>query len=180
MNFGMVAYGTSSKFDPNRHRRRSIRLRGYDYSRAGAYFITICTHQRRSLFGEVVKGEMMQSQLGQVVDRHWAYLAQHHWHVELDEYIVMPNHFHGILVLTEQSRQHDMTEVIRGFKTFSARRINQLRKLKGVPVWQRNYYERIVRDQAALDNIRRYIRNNPKNWQTDRLYRSGDAPTNKP
>ena len=168
-----MACGTSSKFDPNRHRRRSIRLKDYDYSRIGAYFVTICAYRRQALFGEISNGEMVPNPLGHAVDRHWAHLAQHHWHVELDEYVVMPNHFHGILILAQQSNQHDMTEVIRGFKTFSARRINQLRGLKGVPVWQRNYYEHIIRDQAALENIRRYIQRNPKTWETDKLNQTG-------
>ena len=116
---------------------------------------------------------MVPNELGHAVDRYWAHLAQHHWHVALDEYVVMPNHFHGILILTQQSNQHDMTEVIRGFKTFSARRINQLRGLKGVPVWQRNYYEHIIRNQTALENIRRYIQRNPKTWETDKLNQTG-------
>ena len=175
-------------FDPARHRRRSIRLRGYDYSLAGAYFVTICTQRRARLFGRVINGEMMLSEAGRMVVATWNGLPEHYYNVELDAFIVMPEHVHGIVVLNAgvavvgaavavvgagfkpaptataaaHRHRHGLSEIIRAFKTFSARRINSFRNLPGHAVWQRNYYEHIIRNAAALNRIRRYIENNPR------------------
>ncbi|WP_416675233.1 transposase [Egbenema bharatensis] len=92
-------------YNPNLHHRRSIRLKGYDYSSSGAYFITICTCDRLCWFGEIVDEEMQLNQLGQVVANAWQWLAIQHSYIELDEWIVMPNHFHGILVITDTPRR---------------------------------------------------------------------------
>jgi hypothetical protein len=92
------------KYNPDKHHRRSIRLPGYDYSSSGAYFITICTHQRQCLFGEIVDGAMQLNSLGQMVRSHWLKLPHHHAHVELDAWVIMPNHIHGILFLTNPCR----------------------------------------------------------------------------
>jgi REP element-mobilizing transposase RayT len=188
-----------SRYNPDKHHRRSIRLKGYDYTAAGAYFITICTHQRECLFGIIEDSEMRLNQLGQIVQFHWLNLPRHHSHVQLDEFIVMPNHFHGIIWLggmdckggfskessispqelnakpaptriSTNAKRHGVPEIVRGFKTFSARRINQIRKRTGIPVWQRNYYEHIIRDDRALHNIRQYIQNNLLSWRQDQLH----------
>ena len=159
------------KYDPRIHHRRSIRLKGYDYSKPGAYFITICTHQRKRLFGEVVDGQMQLNNLGNIARSHWCRLEKHHAHIRLDEFVVMPDHFHGIVIIknlgidAKSDRQYKaIPEIIRGFKTFSARQINRTRQVSGVPLWQRNYYERIVRNESELNNIQKYILNNPQNW----------------
>ena len=158
------------KYNPNIHHRRSIRLKGYDYSRPGAYFITICTHQRKCLFGEVIDGRMQLNNLGNIVRSHWCRLEKHHAHICLDEFVVMPDHFHGIIIIKNLGshaagdRQKGIPEIIRGFKTFSARQVNKVRHVSGVPLWQRNYYERIVRNESELSNIKKYILNNPQNW----------------
>jgi REP element-mobilizing transposase RayT len=162
------------KYNPDIHHRRSIRLKRYDYSQAGTYFITICTHQRKCLFGEIVDGQMQLNQFGQIVQSHWQNLAKHHFHIVLDEFVVMPDHFHGIIIIKNLNvdrqnnlQQKGIPEIIRGFKTFSARQINKLRHQSGVPLWQRNYYERIIRDEEQLNRVKRYIINNPQNWQKD-------------
>ena len=157
------------KYDPNIHHRRSIRLVGYDYARSGAYFITICTHNRQCIFGDIVEEVMNLNELGNIVRAHWQDLEKHHPNVEIDESIVMPNHLHGIISLDGRSddRLKSISEIIRGFKTFSARRINKILDRKGTPIWQRNYYERIVRTEDELENVRHYIINNPMNWDTD-------------
>jgi len=90
----------ANRYDPNRHHRRSIRLKNYDYSQAGAYFVTICTHGHIHLFGEVVDGEMRLNPFGEIVQAVWFDLPQHYGHVQLDAFVVMPNHVHGIIVLT--------------------------------------------------------------------------------
>lgn len=197
------------KFDPQKHHRRSIRLKGYDYSQAGAYFVTIVAWQREMLFGEIVNGEMKLNRNGRIVRYAWFDLKNHYRYVELGAFVIMPNHAHGIIVLvddggetlhnsrggssvsgkvpllgglnagiepvkTDQTRphvkpqiRHDLPEIVRAFKSFSARRINRLRRTDGIPVWQRNYYEHIIRNDREMDNITRYIESNPSMWAED-------------
>ncbi len=163
------------KYNPNIHHRRSIRLKGYDYSQPGAYFITICTHQRECLFGEILNGQMQLNNFGRIIQLHWSNLQKHHLHIKLDEFVVMPNHLHGIIILfndrygndvqmsvgaglndtftsqTDQMtikpaptatidelinyQQKGIPEILRGFKTFSARQLNNIRCQQGVPLW---------------------------------------------
>ncbi len=161
------------KYDPNKHHRRSIRLKEYDYAKAGAYFVTICTWQRQCFLGEVVNGEMQLSHYGDITQFYWHNLLNHHHHLELDEFVIMPNHLHGILILTDDSacrKRHGLPEIIRGFKTFSARRLNKIRCTAGVSVWQRGYYEHIIRNEESLMAIREYIVNNPLSWENDELH----------
>jgi putative transposase len=158
------------KYNPDFHHRQSIRLQGYDYTKAGAYFITICTHHRAYLFGEIDSGIMELNALGNIAQSHWQKLSQHHANIIVDEFIVMPDHLHGIIMIVESSIDHPqpISEIIRGFKTFSARAINKTRGLRGIPVWQRNYYDRIIRDELEIDRVRQYIINNPQKWDTDK------------
>ncbi len=157
------------KYDPDFQHRRSIRLNGYDYSKSGAYFITICTHDREHLFGDIIDEIMVLNKFGDITRSHWQQLSQHHPNIIMDESIVMPNHLHGIIVLESSSDStKPISEIIRGFKTFSAKAINQERDLRGIPVWQRNYYDRIIRNELELDRVRQYIINNPQNWDTDK------------
>ena len=172
------------KFDPDRHHRRSIRLRGYDYAQAGAYFVTICAKDRECLFGEVVDGEIVLNPIGKIVDDEWRLSATLRDEIELDEWVVMPNHVHGVVVI-DTSRRGDrpvgayshtplrspsktVGAMVRGFKSAATRRINELRGTPRVPVWQRNYYEHIIRDDDALNRIRQYIIDNPAQWASDR------------
>ena len=157
------------KYNPRIHHRRSIRLKGYNYSSAGAYFITICTYKKEWLFGNVINGEMVLNEYGQIVAQHWQKLPTHHPRLRLDEWVVMPNHLHGILILTDNvnslKRYHSISEIVRGFKTFSTRSINNIRCTPGSDLWQRNYYEHIIRNDSSLQNIRQYIIANPKAWE---------------
>ncbi len=160
------------KFDAEKHHRRSIRLPRYDYSRTGFYFVTFCSHDRSCIFGEIVNGEMRLNRAGTTVANCWADLPKHYPHVALDVFVVMPNHVHGIFELRElpisaATRRHDLSEAIRAFKAFSARRINARNGTKGIPVWQRNYYERVLRDEEELVRARRYILENPAKWDMD-------------
>jgi putative transposase len=196
------------KYDREKHHRRSIRLKGYDYTSVGSYFITICTFQRECLFGTISNGEMQLNQYGKIVHSHWQNLPKYHPRLELDEFVIMPNHIHGILFLIdnddisrdhynsvgagladdfalenqnlstkpaptnnfETENNHGIPEIIRGFKTFSARRVNQIRHTSGIFVWQRNYYDHIIRDETSLQKIRQYIQTNPRLWQVDQLH----------
>ena len=157
--------------DKPRPSRRSIRLKGYDYSQEGAYFVTICTRDREPLLGRIADGQMVLSEFGMVVARSWLWLAARYPFVELDEWVVMPNHVHGIVILRRGGSRTAPTKplgrLVGAFKTVSAKRINQIRGVPGEPVWQRNYYERIVRDDDELSRLRRYVLDNPVQWETD-------------
>ena len=167
------------RFDPKIHHRRSIRLKGYDYSQAGAYFVTIVAWQRECLFGEVVDGEMQLNDFGKIIDETWQWLENQYPYVELGARVVMPNHSHGILMIdvfgrgvsrtapTEPIKRKPLGRLIGAFKTVSTKQINLLRDTEGQVVWQRNYYERIIRDEREMDRIHRYIESNPSQWADD-------------
>jgi putative transposase len=166
-------------YDPDKHHRRSIRLKGYDYSGPGAYYITLCTQERQCLFGEILKGKMRLNEMGHSVAYTWNDLPNH-YPVTLDACVVMPNHLHGILVLgtdvgaelksaptEQQATRPGLGEMIRALKTFSTRRINELQRRPGIQIWQRGYYERIIRNDLEMNRIRRYIQENPAQWERD-------------
>lgn len=181
-------------YNPEVHHRQSIRLRDYDYSRAGAYFVTICAWQRECLFGEVVDGGMRLNDAGRVVTRIWDMLPQRFQDAEVDVFVAMPNHIHGIIVINDPGgvgaihelplhasphasplrklylrdrRNMSLPKIIGYLKMNSAKRINQQRNTPGVPVWQRNYYERIIRDESEWHAIRQYMLDNPVKWEED-------------
>jgi putative transposase len=167
------------------HRRRSLRLRNYDYSQAGAYFVTICTQNRECLFGEIADGEMMLNAAGRIVADEWMQTACIRKEIELDEWAVMPNHFHGIVVLTDnvgaihelplqmtqmQRRNMMLPKLIGRFKMLSAKHINELRDTPRTALWQRNYWEHVICDEPELHRIREYICGNPARWTEDELH----------
>jgi REP element-mobilizing transposase RayT len=167
-----------------KYHRRSVRLKGYDYSYQGWYYVTICTRNREMIFGDVVDGKMVLNEFGKIVENTWHDLINHNNHIELDAFVIMPNHIHGIIVInnkkfvgagsepapTVERNRPGLPEIIRQFKTFSARRINRHRHLVGVSVWQRNYYEHIVRNEFEFHRIRQYIMENPMKWHTDKYF----------
>ena len=176
------------KFDPSKHHRRSIRLKGHDYAGPGAYFLTLVTHQRECLFGEIVDGEMRLNEAGTIVAECWRAIPARFARAALDEAdkkrpcVVMPNHLHGIILINEDSaagkgaplrpigtRPGSLAAMVQNLKSTTSRRINALRDTIGAPVWQRNYYEHIVRDALELAHIRAYIRDNPAQWALDEL-----------
>ena len=169
------------KYDPQLHHRRSIRLSGYDYSQPGAYFVTICTYNRElSLKAEQVK---------EIVRSAWDSLPARFPHVMLDEFVMMPNHIHGIIILAPTagappgrgaasrgaaSSAPTLGRVVRAFKSVSAIEANRIMSRSERPFWQRNYYEHIIRDEDELNIIRQYIRDNPLGWEQD-----PDNPANR-
>ncbi|GCL56175.1 hypothetical protein NIES3806_35340 [Microcystis aeruginosa NIES-3806] len=181
-------------FDPEKHHRRSIRLRNYDYSQPGAYFVTICTYQKQSWFGEIKNGQIYLNQLGKIVADEWLKTCKIRPNFKLDEWVIMPNHFHGIVIINDysgddqslgardapldlgardaplQQKPNSLSSCIAGFKSAVTKRINLLRQNTDTPIWQRNYYESILRDEKYLAVVREYIINNPKNWPNDRDY----------
>ncbi|MEH2313519.1 MAG: transposase [Nostoc sp.] len=209
------------KYDRNKHHRQSIRLKKYNYASAGGYFITICSHQRECLFGEVVDGTMQLNDLGQIVAEEWERSPNLRQEIKLDAWIVMPNDFHGIIFIEPVAylgannhhaavvgaqglaplqsnglpqsdaplqskglpqsdaplpsnmpnrKPRSLGSFIAGFKMAVTKRINLLRGTPRVPIWQRNYYEHIIRNEAALYKIREYVQTNPISWNTDQLH----------
>jgi len=228
------------KYNPDIHHRRSIRLKGYDYTAGGYYFVTICTFQWECILGEVVKGEMRLNEYGEIVKHCWEEIPNHFKQVELDYNVVMPNHVHGIIIqmgtvggtdtgtanvgTTDAGATHvgarhasplppqhasplppqhasplppqhasplppqhasplppqqpptrpkgpesnSLGAIIGSFKSAVTKRINKLRNTPGQIVWQRNYYERIIRNEKELYQIRQYIIDNPRKWELDR------------
>ena len=167
--------------------RRSLRLRNYDYSRSGAYFVTICTRDRKFVYGDVRNGEMFLNEAGRLVEAAWHQLPQRFPTVRCDALVILPNHVHGILLITcpdssgTERKAPALGHVVQAFKSISAIQVNRLLSRSGRPLWQRNYYEHIIRDDTSLDQIRRYIRNNPFNWKLDREnpLRTGTDPFDK-
>ena len=157
--------------------RRSIRLKDFDYSQSGAYFVTIVTHQRRCFFGEVAGGDVQLSEAGRIVNEMWQRLSERFDNVSADSFVVMPNHVHGIVTVGAQliapdgagdgamNRAPTLGQIIRAVKAASTYRIRQSTGLEAL--WQRNYYEHVIRDGKSLDRIRRYIAENPARWQFD-------------
>lgn len=165
------------KFDRFRHRRRSIRLKGWDYRAPGYYFVTICTQKRQYLFEDMEFLEIAAFALQRVPEQ------KHAQHINLDEWVVMPNHVHAIFAFVDFPAQADMEKSIEQFgnalagslgvivgryKSAVTYRINNLRNSRGAKVWQRGYYERIVRNERELQAIRKYIIANPARWEEDR------------
>ncbi|MCP4360168.1 MAG: transposase [Chloroflexi bacterium] len=174
-------------YNPHKHHRRSIRLKGYDYTQAGAYFITICVKGGLCVLGDIIDEKIQLNEMGGIVQACWDDLPNHYSHVDLDAFAIMPNHIHGIIVLDTDhvgaglkpapAKRHGLPEIVRALKTFSSRRINSLRDTTGTAFWQRNYYEQIIRNERHLTAIRQYILNNPINWKVDKLH--PQAPVNK-
>ncbi len=171
-----------AKYDPHRHTRHSFRLKGYDYTQEGMYFVTICTFQRELLLGAVENEKMVVNYIGLIVEEEWLKTPILRSHVALDIFVVMPNHFHGIIAIAGRgtARRAPMTErfgkpvacslptIIRSFKSATTKRINEIRGTPGQPLWQRNYYECVIRTEEELRKARDYIVMNPLRWCLDR------------
>ncbi len=168
--------------------RRSLRLSGYDYSQNGVYFVTICTHRKASLFGSVRGGVMTLNTVGRIVDEEWRKTASLRSNVQLDAFAVMPNHLHGIIVIhgedelrnqlsasaesgTEQNGKFlqagSLGAIIGRFKGSVTKRVHGFANCRHQTIWQRNYYDHIVRTEKSLQAIREYVAMNPAYWEQD-------------
>ncbi len=166
------------------NRRQSLRLKEFDYSKEGAYFVTICTQNRKCLFGDVVDGATHLNDAGRLVQTVWDELPARCPGVCLDAFVVMPNHVHGMFFIVgaglalplkgaassapTRSRPHTLGNVLRAFKSISAIGVNRALSRSGQPLWQRNYYEHVIRNEESLNRIRDYIATNPFRWELDR------------
>ncbi len=179
--------------DLDAHHRRSIRLKSFDYTTVGAYYVTICTCRRECLFGDVIDGQMVLSGMGQIAQRCWEAVPEHFLQAALDNFIVMPNHMHGIILLTEPRTPQDdvgaqhavplptvprqrhfgeaipssISTLVRSYKSAVTKHINELRANHNAAIWQRNYYEHIIRDERDLTRVREYISHNAMKWEED-------------
>ena len=214
-------------FNPQIHHRRSIRLKGYDYSKTGLYFITLCVEDKQHLFGDIIDGKMILNQLGQIANDEWINTSDIRDNISLHEFIIMPNHFHCIIEINFKKSENDQSigafkspsqtigSIIRGYKIATTKKIkdflkeespkiilgenNSTGELQFAPIsesisgeseialysksisgelqfaptnskiWQRNYYENIIRDEKAYQNISNYIKNNPAKWHEDKF-----------
>lgn len=188
-----------NRYEPHRHHRRSIRLKGYDYTQGGAYFVTVVAQNRSCLFGNVVEGVMCPNDAGRLAGNWWVELNRKFPNVDVDKHVVMPNHFHGIIrivganlcvrpstgqdivpnidpcVCPEAKGAHTgapLPTVVQWFKTMTTNEYIRGVKQRGWPkfrgrLWQRSYFEHIIRDDASLNRIRRYILENPARWDKD-------------
>ena len=162
----------------NYPRRHYPRLRQYDYSRQGDYFITICTKNNLCLFGEITRNKMILNQFGEAVKTVWQELPLHYPEVKNDIFIIMPNHFHGIVSIRRNWRsgqrpdptikQQPLSEIVRAFKSYSSREVNKIRNTSGIVTWQRSFYEHVIRDETEYRQIGEYILFNPAKWKFDR------------
>ncbi len=178
-----------SRREPDR--RQSMRLSDFNYAQAGCYFVTLCAHQRQCLFGTICEGFMQEGAAGLMVQENWTALPARFPFVALDAYVVMPNHLHGLLFLTDQEGEQPQNSfssaegyhpngtsagtlgrIVQAFKSLTTCCYTQGVKQEGWPafdgrIWQRNYHDHVVRDEAALGNIRSYIAANPGCWEQD-------------
>ena len=167
------------------HHRRSIRRGNYDYSLAGAYFVTICIKNREFLLGEIRNNKVYLSNIGNIVKKIWEKMPGHFIDVRLDRFVIMPNHLHGIIVIQRKPskdtkfisskadshpkrRALDLGQIVAYFKYQSAKIINEINKTPGSPFWQRNYFEHIIHNKEEMGKYRKYINENPVNWDKDK------------
>jgi putative transposase len=158
-------------------RRISLRLSGYNYCWEGAYFVTLCTQDKTCLLGQIADSTMRLNQYGEIVKTVWKEIPLHYPEINNAIFIVMPNHLHGIITIQESKRAgskpapttgYSLSEIVRAFKTFSSRSINQLRNTPGAHIWQRGYYEHVIQSEKEYHQIGEYILFNPAKWESDR------------
>ena len=180
------------KYNREKHNRRSIRLKEFDYSQPGAYFLTICAHGGNCIFGDIVDGKIHLNKYGRIVENEWLRSPEIREEIELDMYQVMPNHFHTIVTIVgangvrrrrncrnskgerrsplqneRKINSESLSSLIYGFKSSTTSKIKKLPINPGVPIWQRNYFEHIIGNDKELYQIREYIINNPLKWELD-------------
>ncbi|HRN46479.1 MAG TPA: hypothetical protein PK110_10660 [Niabella sp.] len=198
------------KYNPQKHHRRSIRLKGYDYSQAGMYFITICCQNRICRFGEIINNEMVLNDFGKIAHDEWIKTTELRPNVELGKFVIMPNHIHGIIRLSRRGELHSpenedvfdtpqptenedvfdtpqppenegvcktpprspsqtVGAIVRGYKSSVTKQLHFLGFDE--QLWQRNYYEHIIRNEQSYQTISNYIINNPAKWNNDKFYK---------
>ena len=177
--------------DRNVGSRRSMRLKPYDYSLAGYYFLTVCAQNRQCVFGEIINGKMALNEAGEMIETNWNKLPRRFPNIKLDEFVIMPNHMHGVIIIVGAplvgAQNNDIADraatraaptlgdIVGAFKSIAANEYIRSVKNNDWPpfkgsIWQRNYYEHIIRDECDLNRVREYVVNNPYKWQEDEYY----------
>ena len=193
------------KYSPEIYHRKSIRLKNYDYSLEGLYFITICCQNREHLFGEIVKGKMILNNAGFMIQRIYEELPKYFEKIEIGEYVIMPNHFHCVIEIVDlvlnvgaesisaqiknkndiynqntllnrvdiESTPTTIPNIIQTFKRYTTIEYIKMVKNNQLPnfdkrIWQKNYYEHIIRNEEEYTKISKYIENNPTKWDEDK------------
>lgn len=195
-------------YNPKFHHRKSIRLKEYDYTNPNWYYITICTHNKEHLFGSVVNNKMKLNEYGKIAEEEWLKTKEIRKNIDLDYYVIMPNHIHGIIIieynenvratrwvapnndliipidakengeikrgasqrLAPTIQSNSLGSIIGQFKSVYTKRIKKIGVMNTRPIWQRNYFEHIIRSDNDLHRIRKYIELNPLKWQLDEYY----------
>jgi putative transposase len=170
--------------DNQMYQRHSIRLKDYDYSLEGAYFVTTCANGYKCLFGEIENGKMCLNRFGSIVNEFWVEIPAHFTNVVIDTFVAMPNHLHAIVTIvndrrgevtsptqkgaeTAPLRKHTLGQIIAYFKYQTTKSINKIRLTPGNRIWQRNYYEHVIRNENDLNEVRQYVIDNPVQWDMD-------------
>ena len=156
-------------------KRKRLRLKNYNYSKEGAYFVTICTFRKWLILGDIINGKIVFNDWGKIVDKYWREIPEHFKDVQLDAYVIMPNHIHGIIIINPcrgracPARTLDglLSIAIGSFKSAVTKHINEIRRTPGVEIWQRSFHDHIIRNDTDINRSRDYIINNPNQWQVD-------------
>jgi len=155
--------------------RKSLRLKHYDYTQNGFYFITICIQNKACLLGEIIDQKMILNNAGVMIDEIWHEIPQYYEGFQVHEFVVMPNHIHGIIEISSHGKTLGLSDVVQRFKTLTTNKyIHGVKdydwKRFEKKLWQRSYYEHIIRNEKTLEEIQTYIINNPVNWDKDSLF----------
>ncbi|MCU0344635.1 MAG: transposase [Ignavibacterium sp.] len=156
-------------------KRKNTRLKEFDYSQSRYYFVTICLKDRKEFFSHIINTDLILTEYGKILDEVWRSLPKY-YNVELDYYVFMPDHFHGILILDntltvkndKEDKQFSLSEIIGKYKSYSARKIREILQMGDKFEWQKSFYDRIIRNESELYNIRKYIKENPLRWDIER------------
>jgi len=156
-------------------KRKNIRLKEFDYSQSNYYFVTICMKNRNEFFSHIVNSELVLTKFGKILDEVWNNLPKY-YNVEIDYYIIMPDHFHGIIIIdnslmikdSKANKQSTLSDIIGKFKSYATRRIRESLSIEIEFKWQKSFYDRIIRNENELYNIRKYIQENPLRWELER------------
>lgn len=176
-------------FNNSSPHRQSVRLPDFDYSQPGAYFVTIVTQDRKMLFGQIVGGEMELNDIGRMVRAAWIAIPEHYPMVELDEFVIMPNHFHGIIAICVGARHAvpqkagategfghpvsgSLSTILRSFKSATTKAFHEFFGHAEESLWQRSFYEHVIRNERDYRAIYDYIVANPMNWEMDEEFNS--------
>jgi putative transposase len=165
---------------PDHPNRKPTRLHGFNYAWAGGYFITLVSHEHQHLFGRIIDGKMNTSLIGEIAIQEWIHSGELRQNIELDFWVVMPNHFHAVVFIKDFPQKNtsekfqrlpgSLSALVAGFKSSVTRKVNKIQNTQGFRVWQRNYYDHIIRDETDQNRIREYIVNNSLKWELDKEY----------